>query len=414
MISNSIYSNFYEVKIIMNNTLNFVCLSSARWDNPFRGNRQQIMRVLSQEHNILFVHLSVSISFRQVLKNFFSNHPSSLRLQQAGPRVWLYTPPYNFLPGLRFRPIMALRDWIVASLIRKSIRGLGWRKYIAWTYYFGSAGIINRLEGEPKLYDCVDNHTGYALFHRNLKSSRRIEEREHALIKSVDILINLSRPSDERNKYAASRSYHVSTGVEFAHFTRGADSSLPLPDDLKEIPGPRAGFIGSVWLYRFDADLITYVAGELPRLSIVLIGGSEDIPAIQNLASLPNVYLLGHKPYELLPDYLRGFDICLAPYPLNPHTNSISPLKFLEYLSAGKPVISTAIAELGAGEFSDLISVAENREEFVSLIKRHLQDDDPTERARRIEYARQNTWEKRTERILKIIREWKEVPKVES
>lgn len=388
------------------NKLNIVCLSSARWDNPFRGNRQQIMRALSQEHNILFVHLSVSLSFREWLRLLLSNNVSSLPLKPVDPGVWLYTPPYNFFPGLRFRPMMALRDWLLAAMIRRSLRKLGWRRYIVWTYYFGSSRIVNRLGGELKLYDCVDNHTGYALFHQDLKSSKRIEDRERALMKAVDILISLSRPSYQRNKAAGPRAYHVSTGVEFDLFHRGADSNLPLPADLMAIPTPRVGFIGSISPYRFDADLISYLAKKLPRLSIVLVGRSEDVPAIRSLASLSNVHFLGHKPYRLLPDYLRGFEICLAPYPLNPHTNFISPLKFLEYLAAGKPVVSTAIDELVSGGFSDLISIAEDSEEFVSLIRKHLNADDPMERLRRIEYARENTWEKRADRIMRLIREW--------
>jgi glycosyltransferase involved in cell wall biosynthesis len=387
----------------MDNKLNIVCLSSARWDNPFQGNRQQIMRVLSREHNILFVHLSVSLSFREWLRTLLSNTASSFPLKQDNSGVWLYTPPYNFLPLLRFRPMMALRDWILAAMIRKSLRKLDWKKYIVWSYYFGSSRIVNRLGGELNLYDCVDNHTGYALFHRDFNSSRRIEEREQALMESVDIMINVSRPSYERNKKFGSGVYHVSTGVEFDHFNRSADSNIPLPPDLEEIPTPRAGFIGSISLYRFDADLISYLAKKLPRLSIVLIGQRENIPAIRSLEDLPNVYFLGHKPYGMLPDYLRGFNLCLAPYPLNQHTNFISPLKFLEYLAVGKPVVSTAIDELRSGEFSDLISMAKDREEFVYLIRKHLNADDPMERARRIEYARQHTWEKRADRILEII-----------
>ena len=392
---------------MMNHKLNIVCLSSARWDNPFQGNRQQIMRVLSREHNIFFVHLSVSLSFREWLMALLSNTSSSLPLKQINSGVWLYTPPYNFLPVLRFRPMMALRDWLLAAMIRKSLRKLGWEKYIVWTYYFGSSRIVNRLGGELKLYDCVDNHTGYALFHQNLKSSRQIERREKALIKAVDIMITLSRPSYERNKNAGPRVFHVSTGVEFDLFNRAADSNLPLPRDLADIPTPRVGFIGSISLYRFDADLVSYLAKKLPGVSIVLMGQRENISDIRALESLPNVYFLGHKPYGMLPDYLRGFDLCIAPYPLNQHTNFISPLKFLEYLAAGKPVVSTAIDELNSGGFSDLIFTARDREEFVSLIQRHLSDDDPAERARRIEYARENTWEKRADRIMRIMnREW--------
>jgi UDP-galactopyranose mutase len=61
------------------------------------------------------------------------------------------------------------------------------------------------------------------------------------------------------------------------------------------------------------------------------------------LPRLSNIHYLGSKTYNELPLYLSGWDIALVPFMLNESTKYISPTKTPEYLSAGRPVISTPI-----------------------------------------------------------------------
>jgi glycosyltransferase involved in cell wall biosynthesis len=64
---------------------------------------------------------------------------------------------------------------------------------------------------------------------------------------------------------------------------------------------------------------------------------------ISKLRNLPNVHFLGNKPYEQLPDYLRGIDVGTLPTLLNDYTRSMFPMKYFEYLAAGIPVVSTPL-----------------------------------------------------------------------
>ena len=69
-------------------------------------------------------------------------------------------------------------------------------------------------------------------------------------------------------------------------------------------------------------------------------------PFVSSLQGLPNVHLLGRKPYESLHTYCKGFDLGLIPFVKNELTMNVNPIKLREYLSAGLPVVSTDIPEV--------------------------------------------------------------------
>lgn len=60
-----------------------------------------------------------------------------------------------------------------------------------------------------------------------------------------------------------------------------------------------------------------------------------------------NIKLLGEKPYKELPKYLADFDVCLIPFDTSTDLiKATNPVKFYEYLSAGKKIVATEIPEL--------------------------------------------------------------------
>jgi UDP-galactopyranose mutase len=76
-----------------------------------------------------------------------------------------------------------------------------------------------------------------------------------------------------------------------------------------------------------------------------------------------NLHWLGQQPYDLLPQLVAGWDLCLMPFALNESTEFISPTKTLEYMAAGKPVVSTAVHDVKV-LFGDVVRIAERREDF--------------------------------------------------
>src|SRR5205807_2407795 len=116
-----------------------------------------------------------------------------------------------------------------------------------------------------------------------------------------------------------------------------------------------------------------------------------DVSALQ---ALPNVHLLGRKPYESLPAYCKGFDVALIPFPINNVTLHSNPLKAREYLAAGLPVVSTAIPEV---QVLEQCRIGNDAEEFVSQIRAALADGGPKQW--RGEAVRNESWAARLDDI---------------
>ena len=119
------------------------------------------------------------------------------------------------------------------------------------------------------------------------------------------------------------------------------------------IAEPRLGFFGVID-ERLDIDLVAALADAEPDWQIVMVGPVVKIdPA--SLPQRPNLHWLGQQSYELLPQLVAGWDVCLMPFALNESTRFISPTKTLEYMAAGKPVVSTPIHDVLA-MFGDLVA----------------------------------------------------------
>jgi len=86
-----------------------------------------------------------------------------------------------------------------------------------------------------------------------------------------------------------------------------------------------------------------------------------------------NLHYLGAKSYADLPRYIAGWDVAMMPFALNAATRYISPTKTPEYLAAGKPVVSTPIADV-VRTYGDagLAHIADTPERFVQAIREAL------------------------------------------
>ena len=154
--------------------------------------------------------------------------------------------------------------------------------------------------------------------------------------------------------------------------------------------------IGSTWTWS------TRSPQPRPQYSFVLIGqvfGRDVSP----LETLPNVRLLGNKPYADIPAYLYHFDACLIPFLLNQVTKATDPVKLYEYLSLGKPVVATDMAELS--QCGDLLYIGKDADGLrrASSIWRWRRRSRRCVQ-RRIEFAKANTWTSRVGQIDRAIR----------
>ena len=162
-----------------------------------------------------------------------------------------------------------------------------------------------------------------------------IEEIEFKNIQRVDFVFASSMFQYERRKKVNRKAFYIPNAVEFDFFYEAVKNNLPEPLELKGIPSPRIGYIGSVWI-RLDYDLLEYIARSRPDWSLVLVGsdeGSWKIEEARMLNEIPNVHILPYKSREEIPAYLSYFDVGIIPFKVNALTRTMNPQKMYEYLS---------------------------------------------------------------------------------
>jgi polysaccharide pyruvyl transferase CsaB len=229
------------------------------------------------------------------------------------------------------------------------------------------------------VYDCMDEWDTFP----NMGAFNVAEERR--LVHESDVLVVSGRTL--LNKYTTAGLHPVlaRNGVDFEFYCQPHAAA----NDV-HVPKPVIGYFGAIadWM---DLDLVRNAALARPQYSFVMVGQvfRDDISKID----LPNVHLLGNKPYAEIPSYLEHFDVCVIPFVLNEVTRATDPVKLYEYLARGKPVVATAMAELDA--CADLIYIARDPAHYVEQLEQAVLENDPALRKRRIEYASGNTWEQR-------------------
>ncbi|HPU35822.1 MAG TPA: glycosyltransferase, partial [Bacillota bacterium] len=149
-----------------------------------------------------------------------------------------------------------------------------------------------------------------------------------------------------------------------------------------------------------DQDLLAAAARAHPDWTLVLIGPVDT--ETSTLAGFPNIHLLGHRDYQLLPSYLKGFDAAVIPFRVNELTRGVNPVKLYEYLAAGKPVVSSDLPEVRA--FGEMVALARTPEEFVQKLEEELRGDSPGKVSARLEMAVRHSWKARASTVEELIK----------
>jgi len=236
----------------------------------------------------------------------------------------------------------------------------------------------------------MDEHSGF------LNNTTSMLTHEEELITSSDIVVTTSRSLLDKSAGRAKRAALIPNACDFDHFNQGAGTN-----PLSDLQGPIIGYYGAIAEW-FDVAMIRDAAAARPGWQFVLIGHTFGAD-ISSLERLPNVHLLGEKPYTELPAYLQAFDVACIPFLINPLTNATNPVKFYEYLSAGKPIVAVNLPELE--QYSDFFYSAGNVVDFICQVEKALKCHSPEKAQKGIDLARQNTWSHRYHQLKSCIEE---------
>lgn len=259
-------------------------------------------------------------------------------------------------------------------------------KRILWISYPPLYKKIGTYNEDFLVYDCID-YPGERFAHWS-NGVAELQKKADAIFATSGFLYGFNR--EYRDK-----TFLCSNGADYDFFANAAGNHPARPNDMANIRKPILGYIGAVadWI---DWRLIEIIAAT-GKFSIVFVGplfGLKQIPIVSE-----NVYFLGRKAYEALPSYLSCFDVCLIPFKKNKLTIACNPVKMYEYLSMGKPVVSTDLEECRL----DVVKCSKTYQEFYENILDSLGVQSQDAARMRMSFAKEHSWENRVACIRSII-----------
>jgi len=228
-----------------------------------------------------------------------------------------------------------------------------------WFYSAAFSPLLQSINFDTVIYDCMDE---LSLFKG---APQHLIDQEKFLLANADIVFTGGKSLYESKKQLHHNVYCFPSSVDEEHFSKTLLDE-DVPNDMRRIDSPIVGYFGVID-ERIDYALIRETAALLPKVNFVMIGPFAKVE-IDDLPRAQNIHYLGMKNYSELPGYLRGFDIAMMPFALNEATKYISPTKTLEYMAAGKPIISTKITDV-VSDYSHCVKLISNATEFAGEIQ---------------------------------------------
>lgn len=384
-----------------------ILFATADWDTPYWTNKQHTAAHLAKAGwRVLYVEsvglrtpkIGSGTDWSRILKRLWRGLRGP---RQVNERIWVYAP--LVLPFRHDHPwVRTFNHGWLSRAIGRFMRTQSFRLPMIWTYHPYVLETRAWLNREPAtatgslVYHCVDDLAAIPGI-----DGQALHREEQALLAQADAVFTTAQALYEKCSPHNDNVHNYPNVVDFEHFARAHEPG-PIPADLATIPQPRLAYVGALSDFKVNFSLLHNLAVSRPDWNIVLIGaereGQRD-PILAKLSSLSNVYLLGHRPYALLPDYLRGMNVGLLPTHVNDYTRSMFPMKYYEYLAAGLPVVSTPLAftqHQRAG-----LKVAETDRDFHTAVEDQLRTG-RHDRTKSKQMVGSHTWGERMQTMLSL------------
>ncbi len=331
------------------------------WQRP-----QQMLSLLSKRHRVLYVEppqFGEDEDHPRCGLNFYPVYPNLCTISLHLPAV---------LAEDADQTCLACRSLLLEALAQPPLAG----KYENPVQWFGEPAAASAYLGQipacAVVYDCAAGVP------------------DPGLLAQADGVFTGTHFTEELARAQRPDAKYLPSGVALRHFARVSGGRLAVPNDINFVPRPVLGYFGTVD-ERLDFGLIHALAEADPNWSVVLVGPVRVNP--DHLPRRPNIFWLGKRPYGEMPDYARGFDVCIAPFARSEEARGFRPLVLNEYILSGRPVVGTALEEVRQ-DFSELMAIAETPEEFVAMCQQGALHPDRDLLRRRARLVAHRSWKK--------------------
>ncbi|MEI8048022.1 MAG: glycosyltransferase [Bacteroidota bacterium] len=379
------------------------------WDIEIGSNCKNIAMEFARHNRVLYVNTPLDRMSMYKEKNTAKiQHRIKVQkglvpdLVELEPNLWNLNPlgiveSINWVKSSWLYDLLNKRNnRIFAKAILKAINTLGFKDYILFndSSMFQGFYMKEYLKPATYVYYMRDYLTKNPYWR---KQGVRLEPQ---LIRKADVVVNNSTLYTNYGLQFNKHSYMVGQGCDVSLFN-DVDRKIIAAEDLGAIPSPIIGYVGFLSSRRLDVQLIAHIARQRPAWSIVLVGPEDDVFKASDLHGIPNVHFLGSRDSSVLPDYIKGFDICMNPQVVNDATIGNYPRKIDEYLAMGKPTIATTTEAMEY--FRKYTYLGATHEDYINLIEKALSEDSPEKQQERRKFALSHTWENNVKEIYKAI-----------
>ena len=372
-----------------------VCFGGVDWWYHNRGHYDlQMMRELSVHVPVLYVN---SIGMRvprpgkggmfakrvvRKLKSF------SHGLTRVRDTFWVLSPvvaPAGMGSSMNERAL--------TLQVRRAARKAGITNPLVWVACPPGQPVVEALDPVGVVYQRTDRFEEFKGV-----DPQRISKFDRLLKDRADVTLFCSSWLMDQEREQPREAAFVDHGVDYQPFEAAGLGETGPPEDTHGLPRPLVGFIGGIDAHTFDPDLFLEVARAVPEATFMLVGGCS-LP--EDWCELPNVRLLGQRPYNEVPGYMAAADVLIMPWNRSEWIRACNPVKLKEYLAVGRPIVSTPFPELE--RYEGLVRVGDTAEAFAKHVREALAESfDPAPGRDRV---REQTWTAKADAVLEALRE---------
>lgn len=379
----------------------WICLSADDYWNSNPHSRYHIAKEFSKNSRVLWVN-SIGHRFPS-LKNrkgwlLIARKIKSYFIFYRRPENNFYVLSAITIPlfeGNFVKIVNAKLLWIQIKLVSFLI-GIKGKYYFISSPSFGV--ISSKLKNSFVVYYYSDLYTSF----RELKQNNNMEELDTNLVSIAKIVYGASKKICDNLNARGIKAKYLPHAVDSAHFENPNEF---IPDSMKEIRRPIIGYYGTITDSN-DWDLIDYLSEQRPNYSFVFIG--KKLISNRKLESRENIHFLGYVPYKLIPKYGKCFDVAIMFWVLRDWIQHSNPLKLLEYMALGKPIVSIDIPEV-KNNFGDVVFIAKDKYSFLEFIDKALKVDSKELHKKYKHILKEYSWHNITNQINNDIKEIKNV-----
>jgi teichuronic acid biosynthesis glycosyltransferase TuaH len=346
-----------------------VWMASQLWEG--HGTDRRLAGALARYARILWVDAPISLAVAARARRGTARRvrPLLCALGDRGLRLTPMAPP-----GLSRLGVRATTGPIVRAQVRWAIRQTGIEPVAIVGTNFECAlgqwgpGVVSALHGTD------DYVAGAGLMGR---SARRLRAEEKRAVAQANVVTAISPLLAQR--WSALRGTPVPLIPNGCTPVRASPAGLPRA--VRELPRPVAGLVGTLNA-RIDLELAEAITQA--GFSLLVVGPHDPRWEPRRFAALtarPRVHYAGLVPESEVAAYIAAIDVGLTPYLDTAFNRASFPLKTLDYLSAGRPVVSTDLPAarwlLDDLQRSDqaacsgqILAVASHRGEFIAAARR--------------------------------------------